>query len=206
MPDAAGLGSGQVKLPALERPADYVGLCVFDFGDHTSVGYTADEIEVLRRDPRFAGGQAYVVHAVDDDGRLMLRGVSTESLRTEEAMIFGHNAAASARVSYDELKRRAEKNPLPCEVTMELADFASHQPSHVVVLICTALASQAVGAWLSSIGFAGGDVVSGGADVLADYRTAGSVRLATCSLHRREDCVSRNAADVLAGVDRAIQR
>ena len=195
-----------MKLPALERPADYVGRCVFDFGDHTSVGYTVDEIEVLRRDPRFASGQAYVVHGVDDDGCMMLRGVSTESLRTEEAMVFGHDAAASARASYDGLKRCAEKDPLRCEVTMELADFPSHEPSQVVVLIYKAVASQAVGAWLCSVAFDEGEGVSGGADVLAEYRAAGSVRLATCSLRSRDDCVSRSADDVLAGVDRAIQR
>ena len=34
-----------MKLPALKNPELYQGLYVFDFGDHTAVGYTAEQIE-----------------------------------------------------------------------------------------------------------------------------------------------------------------
>ena len=36
-----------MKLPKLQTPEKYVGLYVFDFGDHAGVGFTADEVAEL---------------------------------------------------------------------------------------------------------------------------------------------------------------
>ena len=36
-----------MTIPSLEQPERYSGLYVFDFGQWTAVGYTADEVERL---------------------------------------------------------------------------------------------------------------------------------------------------------------
>lgn len=36
-----------MKLPPLQDPEKYTGLYIFDFGDHISVGYTADEVAIF---------------------------------------------------------------------------------------------------------------------------------------------------------------
>ncbi len=36
-----------MKLPELEKAEKYVGLYIFDFGDHAGVGFTAEEVAEL---------------------------------------------------------------------------------------------------------------------------------------------------------------
>lgn len=195
-----------MRLPRLESPQDYVGLYVYDFGDHASVGYTAEEVSVLKGRRDYADGQVYLIHNVDSHGNMALRGVSAGDMFAEEAMIFAHDEPLSARASYERLREGAVRCPLRCQARMELALFEGHDPPHVVALICRAHAGHAVGAWLLQTGFDGGDVVTGGTGDLAAYRAGNPTPLADCRLACHERYLPRTEAEVLDGVHAPVQR
>ncbi|KPL19897.1 MAG: hypothetical protein AMJ75_12465 [Phycisphaerae bacterium SM1_79] len=59
-----------MKLPELEKPEEYVGLYIFDFGDHVGVGFTAEEVAELLESEKYKDGKVYKIHRAYPDGRL----------------------------------------------------------------------------------------------------------------------------------------
>ncbi|MHC4372497.1 MAG: hypothetical protein ACYSW8_33260 [Planctomycetota bacterium] len=51
-----------MKLPKLEDNEKYVGLYVFDFGDHAGLGFTAREVAELLESEKYKNGKAYKIH------------------------------------------------------------------------------------------------------------------------------------------------
>ncbi|MHC4121894.1 MAG: hypothetical protein ACYSWO_30885 [Planctomycetota bacterium] len=47
-----------MKLPKLEDNEKYVGLYVFDFGDHAGLGFTAREVAELLESEKYKNGKA----------------------------------------------------------------------------------------------------------------------------------------------------
>ena len=88
-----------MRIPPLKSPERYVGLFVFDFGDHTSVGYTVEEIAMLRRQPRYANGVAYSVQAADESGRMELCGLSGMSFSTSDRALRRFNLSTLGMLS-----------------------------------------------------------------------------------------------------------
>lgn len=195
-----------LKLPPLDRPQDFVGLFVYDFGHHVSVGYTAEEIGVLRSSPRHTSGTAYRVHRVDEAGRLELQGMLAEQLEREEGLIFTFGDRPRARADYATLQRGAQANPLPCPVKLLLAELETTRREFAMVLSYPAYASEPVSTWLSRLAFEGGDHATGGVAALARFRAAGAATLDSCDLPIQARFSSRPAAKVLATVDRPVQR
>ena len=54
--------SKYMKLPELENTEKYVGLYVFDFGDHSGVGFTAEEVAELFDSEKYQDCKAYKIH------------------------------------------------------------------------------------------------------------------------------------------------
>ncbi len=195
-----------MNLPYLESPRDYVGLFAYDIGNRVSIGYTADEIGMLRRHPSLGGGQAYLVHAVDEDGRIALRGATERDLFAEEAMLFGHDTSSAATASYERFTAAAKDHPLACPVRIELARDDGNECPHVVALVYRTHASPVVSAWLLATDFAGGESVRCGADALAAYRGAVSEPVASGYLTCLMRYTSRDDTAVLECVDQSVQR
>ncbi len=192
--------------PPIDNPQRLVGLYAFDFGEHVSYGYTANEIAVLQNAPEHADGHAYLIVAVDPDGRMAMRGVTLADLHSEEAMVFAHSAAGAAGQSLKKLEELANDTPAPTLIRAVLADWPDFEPPHVVVMSYRQHATHAVSRWLLDIGFDGGDHVSAGAHELAAFREAGLSPKATCDLRTRFDYTSRAAQEVLESVHLPVQR
>ena len=77
-----------MKLPKLEKPDKYVGLYVFDFGDSSGVGFTAEEVAELLESEKFQDCKAYKIHRAYPDGRLELKGVRREIFQLEAGILF----------------------------------------------------------------------------------------------------------------------
>ncbi len=75
-------------LPHVDNPPRLCGLYVYDFGDWTAVGYTAEEIAILLDDVTCRGGTVYKIHRATPDGRMELRGVSPRRFNLESGMFF----------------------------------------------------------------------------------------------------------------------
>lgn len=195
-----------MRLPPIRHPDRYVGLYVYDFGTHTSVGYTASEIQVLRESKAHRGGSAYQIYRVTDSGVYELRGVADERLAVSEAICFLRRDRAAARRDYDALRRAAECSPVPCVVKMQLANVSSFEPPHVTALLYKASASAVLSGWLSRCGFDGGDRVIGGTDVHDAFVGADAVRIDLCRLAALLDYRDRSPEEVLKAVDQPVQR
>jgi hypothetical protein len=195
-----------MKLPPITDPQHYVGLYVYDFKTHVAVGYTAQEIRILRESERYRNGTAYEVYRVNEQGGFELRGALDERLVRREAICFLRHDAGKARGDFDVLRVAAEHRPVPAAVEMTLTKVYEFDPPHVTALAYPAASSTAVSGWLTAIGFEGGDRVVGGIDVHATLAAAGGLSIDSCRLRALLDYEDRSAEEVLAAVQNALQR
>ena len=195
-----------MNLPALKNPELYQGLYAFDFGDHAAVGYTAEEIDVLLSSPAHKDGRVYKIHHAAPDGQLSLRGLSRIDADVQEATIFYRRSAEAARADFDALEQSASPHapPVPlhwylaCDSNMDIPDFT--------ILIYAAEASDRVGRWLETIGFAGGDRIEAGQRIADHYRSSDATEHDRIAIAPDARYHSRPAAEVLATVDHPVQR
>lgn len=194
-----------MRLPPLRDPLQYAGLYVFDFGDHVSVGYTADEVRILLDSGRFAAGHAYRVHRALPDGTLELQQVEREALRREDGLLFYRHLVRDARRDFDQLVGLADNDPPPCRALAQLAKIQTAGPGYLSALIFPAEAGGRISAWLERIKFEGGDFVRGGSSELECFFGAHPV-----IIDQREWAEtrsgSRSAQEVLATTNLAVQR
>ena len=72
-----------MKLPKLQDSEKYVGLYIFDFGDHTGVGFTAQEVAELLESEKYKDSKVYKIHRAYPDGKLELKGVQPRLFQLE---------------------------------------------------------------------------------------------------------------------------
>lgn len=197
-----------MKLPAVENPERYRGLYVFDFGEWTAVGYTADEIETLLQSEKYRGGAVYRIHRAYPDGRMELRGVAPERFHFESGMFFRRAELADARRDFDALLAAAERQPPPSRAYVHLAECRDPGAAgrFLTALVYPAESDEDVAEWLLGVGFWGGDQVEGGVSHVTNYyddlvRVIERRQLWSAATHS-----VRSAEEVLASVRRAVQR
>ncbi len=195
-----------MKLPPVHDPYRYAGLYVYDFGDHVSVGYTANEVRMLRALPEYRGGTAYEIYRVDEHGAFELRGSTEDRLGTIEAICFLRESSAEARRDYEALCATAHRHPIGACVELVLAKAYEFAPSDVTVLIYAISSSQVVSTWLHTNTTDFGDAVEGGTDAHCKFMGSSGMRITTCQLAAQMDYADRSLDVVKAHVDRATQR
>ncbi len=197
-----------MNLPPLDEPRRYRGLYVFDFGEWSAVGYTAEEIAVLLETEQYRHGQVYKIHRAYPDGHLELRGVSAERFRLESGIFFYRADAQQARRDFDQLRDAAHRTPPPCRTVAHLAERAepSEAARFVTALIFSAEFEDEIGHWLSAILFEGGDLAEGGSSHVSNYYAEEKEVIERCQLWSRPAIPSRPAEEVLANVRCAVQR
>lgn len=195
-----------MKLPSLTQPERYRGLYIFDFGEWTAVGYTAEEIAILLESEAYKGGKVYKIHRAYPDGRLEIRGVSGVKFQTECGLFFYRNAAEDAHRDFDVLSQLADDVPPPCRAFVQLADRgAVERGRYVTALIYPAEFDDEVARWLLEAGYMGGDTVEGGVSHVTNYYGEQKALLDRRQLWSRS-VPSRSADEVLATVRLAVQR
>lgn len=193
-----------MKLPPLHNPQKYAGLYVFDFGQHASIGYTAEEILILLESARFPDGRAYRIYRALPDGTLELQPVGRESLVGEDGLLFYRHQVRDARRDFHQLVQLAEHESPPCRLSVELAKIHTAGPAYLLALIYPVAGSGLVSDWLNRIKFEGGDFVRGGAAEMACYQ--GARPMVIESRQWSGPGLSRPAEQVLATIDLAVQR
>ncbi len=195
-----------MKLPPLSQPERYVGLFVYDFKTHVSVGYTAVEIRYLRESTEYRAGTAYEIYRVTDNGGLELRGAIDQRLTAKEAMCFLRHQAEAARTDYDSLLRGAAETPLPCSLEIVLAKVYSFDPPETSALIYPASVTHVVSGWLRTRQFYGGDRVVCGIDVHSQLIGSDALRIASFHPRTTIDYRDRTSEDVMQTVHLSVQR
>ena len=88
-------------LPRVDDPQKLAGLYVYDFGEWTTVGYTAEEIAILLEHEIYRDGKVYKIHRASPDGQFELRGVSPQRFNAESGMFFHRAELDPARQDFE---------------------------------------------------------------------------------------------------------
>ena len=196
-----------MRLPHVANPTRFRGLYVYDFGDWTAVGYTAEEIAILLEDQRWRGGKVYKIHRANPDGQMELRGVSARRFNVESGIFFYRSELEPAERDFQELRVAAEHSPPPCRAFLQLADRELDTPQrYVTALIFPAEYEDEIGHWLTAIAFSGGDVAEGGTSHVTNYYAQEKTLLERQQLWSQPAIPSRSPQEVLASVRQAVQR
>ncbi len=200
----ADYNTGVMKLPKLKKPEKYVGLYVFDFGDHAGVGFTAEEVAELLESEEYRDGKVYKIHRAYPDGKLELKGVPGERFQLEAGMFFYASDLETARQDFDRLFNLAVRSSPPCRAKLHLAK--SRGDKFVVALIYPAEYDDEVSVWLLDGQYQTAGAAEGGAGAVQRYYDSGAEILDRQQLFGRSQQLSRTGEELLASVRIAVQR
>lgn len=195
-----------LKLPPVDDPHGYAGLFLYDFGTHTSVGYTAAEIALLRTHPDHRHGTAYQIYRVTEEGGFELRGVRESALFVGDATIFLRVDPSRARGDYFALRAAAQREPPPSAIELVLAKGYRFDPPELTAVLYPAWASDFIAGWLSRTDFRGGKDVLVGPQFRAAIDSLDGMRLSSCVLGGMGPITDRPPEEVLRRVGDALQR
>src|SRR5512139_3551963 len=103
-----------MKLPVVKQADRYVGLYVVDFGDTSSVGFTAEEVAEILDSERYKDCKVYKIHRAYPDGRMELKGVRREAFQLEAGMLFYEDSETESRDDFKKLINTAVQSAPPC--------------------------------------------------------------------------------------------
>jgi hypothetical protein len=193
-----------MKLPKLQNSEKYVGLYVFDFGDHTAVGYTAEEIAELLESERFKDYKVYKIHAAYPDGKMELKGVRNELFQLEMGMFFYSSDLQTAKRDFKELTKLAIRTFPPSRAKVHLAKF--NEEKFVVALIYPAEYNDEFSSWLLEGGYKTQGPAEGGIEALQRYYNQAPQVLERHQLFAQTSFESRTGPELLASIKMAVQR
>ena len=193
-----------MKLPKLEKPDKYVGLYIFDFGDHAGVGFTADEAAELLESERYKHGKVYKIYKAYPDGKLELRGVPPETFQLEAGMFFYSTDTKTATRDFKQLVNLAVSSAPPCRAKVHLAKYSDGK--FVVALIYPAEYDDEVSAWLLDGDYKITGAAQGGAGAVQRYYDYKPEILDRHQLFGKSEPISRTGEELLASLKLAIQR
>jgi hypothetical protein len=201
-----------MELPKLQKADKYVGLYVFDFGGHTGVGFTAQEVAELLESEEYKDSKVYKIHRAYPDGKLELKGVRAEIFQLEAGMFFYSGDVETARRDFKQMVNLAVKAAPPCRAKVHLAKYSDDK--FVVAIIYPAEYDDEVSSWLLEGGYKTSGAAEGGVAAVQRYYDAAVQRyydgkpeiLERHQLFGESALISRTGEELLAATKLAIQR
>jgi len=193
-----------MKLPKLEKPEKYVGLYIFDFGDHAGVGFTAEEVAELLESEKYKNGKVYKIHKAYPDGKLELKGVPAQMFQIEAGMFFYCHDLETARRDFKQFVNLAVKSTPPCRAKVHLAKYS--EDKFVVALIYPAEYDDEVSAWLLDGDYKTAGAAEGGTGAVQRYYDYKLEILDRHQLFGKSELVSRTGEELLVSLKLAVQR
>ncbi len=193
-----------MKLPKLQNSEKYVGLYVFDFGDHTGVGFTAEEVAELLESEKYKHAKAYKIHRAYPDGRLELKGVRPEIFQLEAGLFFYSNDLETARADSKNLVNLAVETAPPCRTKVHLAKYRNDK--FVVAIIYPAEYDDEISLWLLNGNYKTAGAAEGGIEPVQKYYDSKPEILDRHQLFGKSEHQSRTGEELLAGLKLAVQR
>ena len=193
-----------MKLPELKEPEKYVGLYIFDFGEHTGVGFTAEEVAELFESEKYKDCKAYKIHKAYPDGKLELKGIRAEIFQLEAGMFFYSNNLETTKRDFKQLVNLAVKAAPPCRAKLHLAKYSNDK--FVAALIYPAEYDDEVSSWLLDGEYKTSGAAEGGVEAVQQYYDAKPKIIDRHQLFGKSALMSRTGEELLAGIKLAIQR
>ena len=193
-----------MELPKLQNSEKYIGLYIFDFGDHTGVGFTAEEVAELLESEKYKHNKVYKIHRAYPDGTLELKGVQAQTFQLEAGMFFYSNALESSRGDFEKLVCLADKISPPCRAKLHLSKYANDK--YVVALIYPAEYDDELSSWLLDGQYKTSGAVEGGIGAVQRYFDYEPEILDRHQLFAKSGLRSRTSKELLGGLKLAVQR
>jgi len=193
-----------MKLPELQNPKKYVGLYIFDFGEHAGLGFTTEEVAELFESEKYKNCKAYKIHKAYPDGKLELKGVRAEIFQLEAGMFFYSSALERARRDFKALVNLAVKTAPPCRAKVHLAKYNDNK--FVTALIHPAEHDDEISTWLSDGEYKTIGAAEGGIEAVRRYYDYKPEVLDRNQLFGKSELMSRTGKELLAGIKLAVQR
>jgi len=193
-----------MELPKLEKPDKYVGLYIFDFGDHAGVGFTAQEVAELLESEKYSHGKVYKVHRAYPDGKLELKGVLAETFELEAGMLFYSQDSNSAERDYKSLVDLGVRLAPPCRAKVHLAKYADDK--FAVAFIYPAEYDDEISSWLIEGDYKTAGTAEGGTGAVQRYYDSAAEIIQRHQLFAQSDQTSRTGRELLASLKQAVQR
>jgi hypothetical protein len=191
-------------LPKLKKPEKYIGLYIFDFGEHVGVGFTAEEVAELLESEKYKDCKVYKIHRAYPDGRLELKGVPAETFQLEAGMFFYSSELETAKRDFKQLVNLAVKTAPPCRAKVHLAKYSNDK--FVVAFIYPAEYDDQVSSWLLDGEYKTSGAAEGGIEAVQRYYDYKPQILDRHQLFGKSESVSRTGRELLASVKLAVQR
>ena len=160
-----------MKLPKLQKADRYVGLYVFDFGEHTAVGFTAQEAAELLESEKYKNRKVYKIHKAYPDGRVELKGLNSGIFQLEMGMFFYSGSLDAAEVNFKGLVNLAVKIAPPCRAKVHLAKYSEEK--FVTAVIYPAEYDDEVSRWLLDGEYKSEGAAEGGFGAVQRYYNEG---------------------------------
>ena len=156
-----------MKLPQIKNYEKYKSLYVVDFGDHSGVGFTADEIAELLESEKFKDIKVYRIYRAYPDGKMELKGVPNGIFQLEAGMFFYELDEAAARNDYKKLISAAVQTAPPVKAKVHLAKYDDDK--FVTAVIFPAEYNDQISGWLLDIDYKTVGTAEGGIDAAKRY-------------------------------------
>jgi len=193
-----------MKLPKLQNSERYIGLYVFDFGDHAGVGFTAQEVAELLESEKYKDCKVYKIHKAYPDGRIELKGVQPQTFQLEAGMFFYSQDEQTTRRDFKELTSLAVRIAPPCSAKVHLARY--NNDKFVTAIIYPAEYDDEVSRWLSDGNYKTAGAAQGGTGAVQRYYDAKPQIIDRCQLFEKSDIINRTGEQLLANLKLAVQR
>jgi len=193
-----------MKLPKLKNSEKYIGLYIFDFGEHTGVGFTAEEVAELLESEKYKHSKVYKIHRAYPDGTLELKGVPAQTFQLEAGMFFYSNSLESTRRDFKKLVDLADKITPPCRAKVHLSKYSNDK--YVVALIYPAEYDDELSSWLLDGQYKTSGAVESGVGAVQRYFNFEPEILDRYQLFAKSELRSRSGQELLAGLKLAVQR
>jgi hypothetical protein len=193
-----------MELPKLQKPEKYVGLYIFDFGNHCGVGFTAEEVAELFESERYKNCKAYKIHKAYPDGKLELKGMRAEIFQLEVGMFFYSSDRKTAKGDFKALVNLAVKTAPPCRTKVHLAKYSEEK--FVTALIYPAEYDEEISTWLLDGGYKTNGAAADGIEAVQRYYDYKPQILDRHQLFSKSEYQSRSGTELLANLKLAVQR
>lgn len=193
-----------MKLPELKNSDRYVGLYVVDFGDYSSVGFTAQEVAEILESEKFSHCKVYKIHNAYSDGRIELKGIPAEIFQLEIGMFFYENKERSAKSDFKNLVNLAIQNVPPCRAKLHLAKYSDDK--FVTAIIFPAEYNDEISKWMLDIDYKTFASAEGGIEAVQRYYDSKPQILARHQLFSKSELQNRTGTELLANLKLAVQR
>jgi hypothetical protein len=193
-----------MKLPKLEKTDKYTSLFVVDFGEHSGVGFTAQEVAELLESEKYKDCKVYKIHRAYPDGRLELKGVSNQTFQLEAGLFFYSADEETSRGDFKRLINLAVRTAPPCQAKVHLVKYSDKK--FAVALIYPAEYDDELSRWLLDGDYKTAGAAEGGTGAVQRYYESQVEILDRHQLFGEFKWESRTGEELLTSVKLAVQR